>query len=513
MSLRNSNTRTSIRLLPSKPKRTVKRKQFYDELYDDDNNHLDKNSPKKIKLDSKATSIHKKPITNVKQEKNRSSSTSIQKASVLSDKNNSKKGEKNLTKKRISRFRDRLKNAKSKKLSSVPDMDPTYFLRCHSESNDASDDGNLVWMCRFQPRPLWTKKDEHEGTGTNLMASCGGKIVCIIDYTNGKVMMRYKDINKDENFYAMAWTTLEVTNKVTDKKAEQKTDSYFTNILAVAGECQEIKLLHPSQLVVYAGMIGHKKAISCLLFHSQNPTWLFSGSEDRRIILWDIGMPDFTDYSMKHSQLVVLECDEGILNLVYSSSLGWLLAGTEDGCFGWKMNESKVVGKSRRPAAQFRLPQLNSDEECVDGLVLIDDNIVACKYVEESFIYIWNLKECVPSQVGQSKTPICCVDPFALLKYINIDDPYVYLSGTKNRLVVGDSEGRIYIYNIKNLRKNVSDFLYIPSRILDWPEIEYPGPEEAERPIINTVIINEAATHIVATTDNNIICVWKCQDS
>ena len=92
-------------------------------------------------------------------------------------------------------------------------------------------------------------------------------------------------------------------------------------------------------------MTGHKKAISCLLFHPQNPTWLFSGSEDRRIILWDIGIPDFTDYSSKHSQLLVLECDEGILNMVYSNSLNWLLAGTEDGCFGWKMNGAKVVGE------------------------------------------------------------------------------------------------------------------------------------------------------------------------
>lgn len=298
------------------------------------------------------------------------------------------------------------------------------------------------------------------------------------------------------------------------KDKKKQSESYFTNILAVGGEAQEIKLLHPSQLVVYAGMTGHKKAISCLLFHPQNPTWLFSGSEDRRIILWDIGIPDFTDYSTKHSQLLVLKCDEGILNIVFSSSLGWLLAGTEDGCFGWKMDGAQVVGKSRRPATHFQLPQLTSNEECMDGLVLLDDHTVACKYVEESFIYIWNLLDYIPSQVGLSKKFLSSVEPFAILKYINIDEPYVYLSGSKNRLVVGDSQGRIFIYNMKNLRKkHTSDQLYIPSRILDWPDVEYPTEnDDKSRPIINTVIMNEECTHIVATTDDNIICVWKNQE-
>lgn len=67
---------------------------------------------------------------------------------------------------------------------------------------------------------------------------------------------------------------------------------------------------------------------------------------------------------------------------------------------------------------------------------------------------------------------------------------------------------------MKNLRKkHTSDQLYIPSRILDWPDVEYPTEnDDKSRPIINTVIMNEECTHIVATTDDNIICVWKNQE-
>lgn len=34
---------------------------------------------------------------------------------------------------------------------SVPDYDPVYFLRCHSEGNDPSDEVTKVWRCAFEP--------------------------------------------------------------------------------------------------------------------------------------------------------------------------------------------------------------------------------------------------------------------------------------------------------------------------------------------------------------------------
>ena len=252
--LMSNRTRTSLRLLSVKSKRAVKRKQFYDELYNEANNgsskNTEKNSSKKIKLDSNSKSNQKKRTSTATiHEKNPpSTAKTTEKKSLPSD----DKVEKNLPPKskipyRIAKFRDRIEKLKTQKLSSVPDMDPSFFLRCHSDSNQPDDDGNLVWMCRFQPRPF-SSKGEPLGT-TNLMASCGGKIVCIIDYTSGKVMMRYKDINRDENFYAMAWTTLKVScNRKKEQQTTQSSDSYFTNILAVAGEAQEVKKKKQQQL-------------------------------------------------------------------------------------------------------------------------------------------------------------------------------------------------------------------------------------------------------------------------
>lgn len=181
------------------------------------NRNADKNSAKRSKLDSNSSSknSHKKETSTNKDDEKNSSSTKTKDKKIFSD--NGKKNHPQ-TPYRIAKFRDRIENLKKQKLSSVPDMDPAFFLRCHSDSNQPDDDGNLVWMCRFQPQPL-SSKGEPRGT-TNLMASCGGKIVCIIDYTSGKVMMRYKDINREENFYAMAWTTLEVSN--CRKKGQKK---------------------------------------------------------------------------------------------------------------------------------------------------------------------------------------------------------------------------------------------------------------------------------------------------
>eukprot|EP00106_Octopus_bimaculoides_P014379 XP_014781821.1 PREDICTED: leucine-rich repeat and WD repeat-containing protein 1-like [Octopus bimaculoides] len=514
-------------------KRVVKRKHFFDELYQGfsptaaaKSSPLFSSSQQKRHKGNSCSDYRSSKMKNEDDKPgdidNNSSSSKKSETSETTENSNIRNDRKSNPQNRIY---ERLQNLQLQKSPAVPDMDPAFFLRCHSDSNRPDDDGNKVWMCRFEPR---LKDPARSGRSGQLIASCGGKIICLVDSGSGRVMMRYKDSDKQENFYAMAWTTLEIAG---DKNRPPQ----LTNILAVAGEGRRIKLLHPSQLVIYANITGHKKCITCLLFHPSRATWLFSGSDDCRIILWDIGVPSFPDYFTKHVQLIVLESPANVVNMVYSEATSWLLAGTENGCFGWKFKDS-------------RANVCDSSDECIDGLVLVDDNMVACKCVEEKYIYLWKLTKHAPSATAlnsTSKTRRIAVDPFTCLRYHVMDEPYVYMSGGKERLVVGDAEGRVFIYNLKNIggkkghNSNLTiskggNLLHLPSRVLDWPIVEYNSDgsggkkteedaamvndggcrkdeeeEEEERPIINSVVMDDKGEVLAATADCNLVCIWK----
>ena len=66
----------------------------------------------------------------------------------------------------------------------------------------------------------------------------------------------------------------------------------------------DIKLLQPDQLLCIALLKGHKKHVNCLLFHSSNPSYLFSGSNDKSVMLWDIGVPVLPHFKTKWKALI-----------------------------------------------------------------------------------------------------------------------------------------------------------------------------------------------------------------
>ena len=80
-----------------------------------------------------------------------------------------------------------------------------------------------------------------------------------------------------QEFYCVAWTTLEINNGEETKK---------WNILAAAGTRGSVKLLHTEQLMCYAEIKGdHRRArpINSLLFHPVEKTWLFCEYYGRKI--------------------------------------------------------------------------------------------------------------------------------------------------------------------------------------------------------------------------------------
>ncbi|KAK3586404.1 hypothetical protein CHS0354_013108 [Potamilus streckersoni] len=391
-------------------------------------------------------------------------------------------------------------------LPPLPDYDPVQFIRCHSHDNNPSDDETKVWMCAFQPDP------RKPGETTNIVATCGGKIVCFIDCQTGRVMKRYKDNHKDESFFCLAWTTI---------PADGESLKEDVSILAVAGNNGLIKLFQPSQRVMFATMEGHRSYISCLTFHPEEPTQLFSGSRDGRIILWDIGMPDFTDYTTKYRQLLVLKAPgTDAVNLSVSLSCDLLIAGCDKSCYAWRL--SKLTGKARDPDLEFLHPQekavLQDEDVVVDGLLLLSNNCIASKQVGQSCLYLWDLKQHIPDHY-KSRTQVVPIIPLALLDYTLLDVDYVYPGASQGGVVcVGDADGKLYMYDVATLlkKKTQRDKILIPSRVLPWPELTLKNNIEdmqdilkKKKVVLNCVAVSSDSKFVVTGTDNNLVCIWK----
>ncbi|KAK3084445.1 hypothetical protein FSP39_013679 [Pinctada imbricata] len=415
----------------------------------------------------------------------------------------------------ISNKRERLKSpikpiftSLREKLPSLPDYDPVFFIRCHSTMNDPCDQETKVWKCAMEPDV------NNPGQTTNMLVTCGGQTVCLIDCKTGKVMKRYKDLNKNECFYTLAWTTLSV--EVSDKEEN-------TNILAVAGQTGEVKLLHPSQFVMYATLDGHRNYVSGLTFHPEQPTLLFSGSRDGKVIMWDIGVPNLKDYSVEYRKLQVLQTPgTDALNLSINSASQTLLAACEDSCYGWKLNNLKKV--SREPDFLFILPDVQGnmmkgkkkkqDLQTVDGLVDLNNGFVATKCVFDGIITVWNVKDNLPKKGSKSQVKVI-VKPTAYLQYVNSEVDYINLGAVDGTLCVGDDKGSLYLYNISKL-PDQSNTSMEPSLILDWPEItantdsaKMNGSLHSENIVINSACLSYDSQILACGTDNNMVCIWK----
>ncbi|XP_013379781.1 leucine-rich repeat and WD repeat-containing protein 1 isoform X2 [Lingula anatina] len=392
-------------------------------------------------------------------------------------------------------------------LPDVPDYDPVHFVRCHAKDNNPSDNRTKVWKCAFEPEL------DNPGETTNIVATCGGDILCLLDCSTGKLMMRYK--LPKEHFFTVAWTT--VCSSTSSGRGSKR-----TNILATGGKLGIVHLIHPAQHLCYAELKGHTKYISSLLVHPEEPTWLFSGGADAKVILWDIGVPSFPDYKTSHKQLLVLQSPGGdVLNTVFLSN--YLIAGCEKNCYGWHIDKSNLDKRmSRQPTLEINIPKPQND--IVDALVQVSNDIIATKCSQQGFIQLWRFSDVLAH--AQNRKCVTAM-PIARLKWKNVDTPYINLGAVLNAGLVycGDDEGQLWIYNVKpvitkKIKKSTSYELMSPSRILPWPECCIPTEREQEKLMGDVldkgepIVINSATgswnhEYIVAGTDNNLVCIWK----
>lgn len=397
----------------------------------------------------------------------------------------------------------------------LEDYTPIFFNRSHfcdrkalkfkHVDDDPTDEITNVWQCAVEPNP------QNPAETTGIVATCGGDCVCLLDCSTGLVIKRYKQAK--EQFYCLAWTTLMLENEGTQRK---------TNILAVSGFNGRLKLLHPAQLVCYAehGNGRPNRAVddfyySCLTFHPDRKTWLFCGSSDSTITLFDIGIPSGVLYATEIRQLLVFvtKPSSPVINLVFHESSSHLVAGTKKGCFAWKVEEKliKTKGSLKRcePSLELKLPW---EQKFVDGLVLLNENYVACKCVGNGCIFVFNLTDALQRMNIE----------MSLLSWSQTDTDFINLGASNGIVACGDSNGDIWLYNLqpwfaggcKPARQ-----MFHPSRILAWPKCVLGSTKEERRMtdvldkptplVVNDVSITSDGNYIIGVTDCNLVCVWK----
>ncbi|NXP40088.1 LRWD1 protein, partial [Leiothrix lutea] len=327
---------------------------------------------------------------------------------------------------------------------------------------------------------------------------------------NGVVALTPVKNSKRKEFFSVAWTTLTMVISDSRKKAH--------NILAAAGRRGIVKLIHVAADFCYGEIKAHKKPIATVCFSPTQETHLFTASYDKRIALWDIGIPD-CDYNFKASQLLVLETASIPLRiaLVPTCPEQYLLAGCENGCFAWNIKLDK--GQKSRPfEAIFQFPDEESmtTSHRVDGLAFLNDDVVVSKSSKPGCIYLWSWSRSFDAKgKGCQRTMSAVI--LAELEWSTTDMSYLTLSTCPAREYVfcGDEKGSVWMYNLSShttawgsAKGKRSERRISPTQILQWPELRVNGEQPPEI-LVNNVVADPAFTYLVVLTSVNITAIWK----
>ncbi|XP_067864105.1 leucine-rich repeat and WD repeat-containing protein 1 [Heptranchias perlo] len=392
---------------------------------------------------------------------------------------------------------------KSKYKNSVV-LEPLHFLQSHSKDNNPEDFRTQLWACAFEPEIKNFQIPDVGPRSSQTVATCGGDSVCIIDCETGIVHHKYKSIG--EEFFSLAWTTLTVIDKDQKRKL---------NVLAVGGRMGVVKLIHAKVNYCYGKIKAHKKPISTLCFCPKRETFLFTGSYDESIILWDIGVPD-CDYNFRVSQLLVLKvCSTPLkMSLVPTCPEQYLVAACEGGCFAWDITLTKHEGK-RNIEMEFLFPIYNKEDDetdyhIVDSLAFCNDDLVASKSSMQGSIYLWSWSQTLKRRKKQSKK--VHAEILSEMEWSNTDQAYIALAvcPDENYLLCGDEKGDIWMYELDEFNSDdvTSGNTTSPTQILKWPAIKAQG-EIIEGTLINNVTTDPEFKYLVAVTDKNITVIWK----
>ncbi|KAM4820565.1 leucine-rich repeat and WD repeat-containing protein 1 isoform 2-T2 [Thomomys bottae] len=380
----------------------------------------------------------------------------------------------------------------------APQLEPLHFLQCHSRNNSPRDLETQLWACAFEP----ACEEGHSGNTSQTVATCGGEAVCVIDCQTGIVLHKYK--SPGEEFFSVAWTTLTVVTQAGHKKQ--------WSVLAAAGLRGLVRLLHVRAGFCCGVIRAHKKAIATLCFSPTHQTHLFTASYDKRIILWDIGVPN-RDYEFQASQLLTLDSASTPLRLcpVASCPDTYLLAGCEGGCCCWDVRLDQPQ-KKRACKVEFTFSEGSETAGSrVDGLAFVNEDVVASKGSNPGTICLWSWRQTWAARDGRSVVSVVIL---ARLQWSPTELAYFSLSTCPEQGLVlcGDEEGSVWIYDVQHILKQPQPSpptsLQAPTQILRWPQPRALG-QLVTKTMVNTVVTNAAFTYLTALTDSNIVAIWK----
>ncbi|XP_033954662.1 leucine-rich repeat and WD repeat-containing protein 1 [Pseudochaenichthys georgianus] len=383
-------------------------------------------------------------------------------------------------------------------------LKPLHVLQCHSKQDSREDFSTQLWACAFQPQT-------ETGSGSRLAATCGGDSLCVIDCETGMVMKKYKV--SGEEFFSLAWSTVLMT-----RGGGRSSSAQPCSVLAAGGKRGLVKLIHPRNNVAFGEFRASRKSLSVLRFNHRQGNFLFTGSYDNKIVMWDIGGVD-SQYNYKVIQLLVLEVSSPPLHLCLPpSSPSQLLTACEDGLYFYKTQlETKSSNKSRSKEMEITFPVYEKEDKdhdyhTVDGLSFLTDDIVASKNFLHSSIYLWSLSRTTAQRPDKKSLRVSAV-VLMELQWTSTEVPYLALNTCPARgyIVCGDDKGRLWTYHITDLQKNSfqSGKPVQPTQVLDWPSPMRKGLGGVEGPSINSVAMDPELQYLVALSDKNMVIVWK----
>ncbi|KAM5330875.1 leucine-rich repeat and WD repeat-containing protein 1 [Glossophaga mutica] len=379
----------------------------------------------------------------------------------------------------------------------APKLEPLHFLQCHSKNDSPQDLETQLWACAFEP--AWN--EGHTRATSQTVATCGGEAVCVIDCQTGIVLHKYKA--PGEEFFSVAWTALTVVTQAGHKRR--------WSILAAAGLRGQVRLLHVRAGFCCGVIRAHKKAIATLCFSPTHETHLFTASYDKRIILWDIGVPD-QDYNFQASQLLTLDTTSTPLRLcpVASCPDAYLLAGCEAGCCCWNVRLDQPQ-KRRVCEVEFVFSEgSEASGQRVDGLAFVNEDVVASKGSDLGTICLWSWSQTWLGRGSRSTVPVVVL---ARLQWSPTELAYFSLSTCPDEGIVlcGDEEGSVWIYDVRHVltqQPPLPAAPQAPTQILKWPQPRALS-QTVSKTMVNTVVANPTFTYLTALTDSNIVAIWK----
>ena len=182
----------------------------------------------------------------------------------------------------------------------------------------------------------------------------------------------------------------------------------------------------------------------------------------------------------------------------------------------------KQGSKYRPLLVDFILPKNKKDVGCnpmVDSLAVVGEETVATKCALHGLIYIWDLKTSTESLNEETKTDKIIekeVKVLSTLQWLDTDNYFMNIGCFKGVgfVVCGDDQGSLWLYNTSTIVDTCPEPLariVQPTTRLMWPQLQDDHLENKRKIPLDKheIIISANTNHIVAVTNNNMVCVWR----